>query len=80
MFLIAAKTLGEETISLRENTSQLYPSFAELRDVSRKIAIKVGEYARAHHLAANSHEPVESLVDKVIWYPHYPTYLRADSK
>jgi malate dehydrogenase (oxaloacetate-decarboxylating) len=80
MFLIAAKTLGEETISLRKNTSQLYPSFAELRDVSKKIAINVGEYARAHHLATNSQESVESLVEKMMWYPHYPSYLRADSK
>ncbi len=81
MFLIAAKTLADETAKLRKNPSQLYPAFTDLRDVSKKIATSVGEYAAKHKLATlQTGESVGSLVEKVMWYPTYPTYLRADSK
>jgi len=56
----------------------LYPSVADLREVSRAIAIRVaGEAIRAGLSPLPADTDVTALVDAATWRPAYAPYRRA---
>ena len=73
MFLVAATTLAGLVPADRLAVGALYPGLADLRQVSRAIAIAVATEARdsgVSRLAPG--EDVTAAVDAAIWSPDYP--------
>jgi malic enzyme len=76
MFLVAAKTLASVTPVERLRERAIYPSLADLRSISRAIAVAVARDARetgVGHLPDNA--VIESLVDETMWTPAYPPVI-----
>ena len=72
MFLVAATTLADQVSAERLNDGALYPRIADLRRISRAIAIAVAREACASGAApAMSDDAVEAAVDASIWAPDY---------
>lgn len=72
MFLAAATTLAGLVPSDRLGEGTLYPPIAELRPISRAIAIAVAREARECGVGRlMSDEEIESAVDAAIWTPDY---------
>jgi len=69
MFLIAAQVLADSVSEARLASGALYPPVAELRSVSRRIAIAV-----ALEAGTMPAEDVESAIDAAMWWPHYVPY------
>ena len=78
MFLTAARTLSECVSDERLAGGALYPSVASLRDVSRRIAVRVASLAYASGTSTRTDrgaaESVEADVDRAMWFPEYPIY------
>jgi malic enzyme len=73
MFLAAAGTLASLVTSDRLSAGALYPRLADLRDVSRAIAVAVAEQAFECGVAGlEAHEDVAAAVDAAMWTPDYP--------
>ncbi len=77
MFLVAATTLAGLTSAGRLAEGALYPRLADLRPISRSIAIAVAREAYASGVAAAPGDDVESAVDAAIWEPRYPDEIHA---
>ncbi len=75
MFLVAATTLAEMTSGERLAQGALYPCLAELRPISRAIAIAVAREAHKSGVAESTNDDIESTVDAAIWQPDYPAPL-----
>lgn len=75
MFLIAAKTLAENSPVLKDPSQSLFPSLKDLRGVARKIGIEIVKYAIEHRLSQAGQSEPEKLVDATIWYPDYENYV-----
>ena len=72
MFLVAATTLADQVTTRRLSDGALYPRIAELRPISRAIAIAVAREACASGVAPMmSDDDVEAAVDASIWVPDY---------
>ncbi|HEU4424946.1 MAG TPA: NAD-dependent malic enzyme [Pilimelia sp.] len=72
MFLVAAKTLAEMTPTDRVDQGALYPRLAELRTISRAIAVAVAREAVASDVARMAPgQQTEAAVDAAIWTPTY---------
>jgi malic enzyme len=72
MFLVAATTLAGMTSPERIRQGALYPALAELRSISRAIAVAVAREARETGVAAmTDDEDIDSLVDVTTWIPEY---------
>jgi malic enzyme len=72
MFLAAADTLASLVTPDRISAGALYPRLADLREVSRAIAIAVAEQARECGVAQlASDEDVASRVAAAMWTPDY---------
>ncbi len=72
MFLTAARTLAGLVTPERLAEGALYPRLADLRLVSREIAIAVGAQARASGLAGlDEHADLPAAVDAAMWVPGY---------
>jgi malic enzyme len=72
MFLVAATTLADRVSEERLSDGALYPRIADLRPISRAIAIAVAREACASGLARMmSDDEVEAAVDASIWAPDY---------
>lgn len=72
MFLVAATTLAGLVPAGRLASGALYPPLAELRRVSRAIAVAVGQEAgRAGIARLAAGEDVETAVDAMMWTPEY---------
>jgi malate dehydrogenase (oxaloacetate-decarboxylating) len=72
MFLAAARTVAEFTVSQPGWDGALYPSLRHLRSISRLIALKVAQTARDEGLGNSlSDEALQSALDDFIWYPDY---------
>ena len=75
MFLAAAQTLADQVTSERLSQGALYPKVAELRRVSRAIAIRVIREARDSGIGRAYHDDqIEPTVDAAMWYPAYTAY------
>ena len=71
MFLVAATTLAELTPPERLAEGALYPRLAELRSISRAIAIAVAHEAHHSGVADAPDQDVEATVDAAMWQPEY---------
>jgi malic enzyme len=72
MFLVAATTLAGLVSDDRLAAGGLYPRLADLRQVSRTIAVAVGQEAvRAGLAKLPAGEDVEAAVDAAMWTPDY---------
>jgi malic enzyme len=72
MFLAAATTLAELTPDDRLAQGALYPRLAELRPISRAIAVAVVREAQESGVATTPIPDVEAAVDAAMWQPDYP--------
>ena len=72
MFLVAATTLATMTGAERLARGGLYPALAQLRPISRAIAIAVARSAHESGVADSADRDVEAAVDAAIWQPDYP--------
>jgi len=52
LFYLTAKTLSEQVTDEDLSVGLVYPPIEKIRDVSRKIAVALGEYAYEHNLAS----------------------------
>ena len=78
MFLLAAQTLADAVSHERLATGALYPPVADLRSVSRSIAIRVAREAVEAGLAGiDPGTDVDALVDEAMWWPEYVPYSPA---
>jgi malic enzyme len=73
MFLVAARTLSDMISTDRIRQGALYPPLADLRPISRAIAIAVAREARQTGVARMMIDSkIESAVDAAMWTPAYP--------
>ncbi|MGD0373512.1 MAG: NAD-dependent malic enzyme [Streptosporangiaceae bacterium] len=72
MFLIAATTLAGLVSADRLRQGALYPQIANLRPISRAIAIAVAREARDSGVSALApDDDIEAVVDAAMWTPSY---------
>ena len=77
-FTVAAKTLAALTAKSAPAGGALYPPLADLRSISRAIAIAVIEAgAAAGWASAADGARAADLVDGAMWSPNYRTYVPA---
>ena len=78
MFLLAARTLAGHVTEARLETGAIYPPVANLRTVTRAIAIAVAREAVATGVAGiSANEDIEALIDGAMWWPEYVPYSPA---
>ena len=74
--LVAARTLATLLTAEQLQTGSLYPDQAELRAVSREIAVAVIREARRQSLGKEiPDDAVEEMVDEAMWFPEYVDYV-----
>ncbi|HEY8471649.1 MAG TPA: NAD-dependent malic enzyme [Natronosporangium sp.] len=74
MFLVAAETLAGLVPANRLADGALYPRLADLRRVSRAIAIAVATEAVRSGVAKLGPDPdLPSIIDGLMWTPDYPS-------
>jgi len=73
LFLAAARTLAEFTVTQPDWDGALYPSLQHLRAISRAIGLKVAQTARDEGYGrALNDEELAAALDAFIWFPDYP--------
>jgi malate dehydrogenase (oxaloacetate-decarboxylating) len=73
MFLVAARTMSDMISTDRIHQGALYPPLADLRGISRAIAIAVAREATQAGMAPMMIDSeIESVVDAAMWTPAYP--------
>jgi malic enzyme len=78
MLLAAAHALAGEISAERLARGAIYPRVADLRRVSRAVAIAVAKEAIAGGLARMpATDDVEGEIDRAMWWPAYVPYVRA---
>ena len=76
MFLLAADVVASSVTAQRFAAGGLYPPIADLRAISRLIAIAVVEEARRIGIAGLAATvPAAEAVDEAIWEPRYVDYV-----
>lgn len=76
MFTAAASDLAEQVSPADLEAGKLYPPLADMRKITRSIALAVARQAFEEGLAqADPGTPVEDLVGELIWEPVYPTLV-----
>ncbi|MBS0615604.1 MAG: NAD-dependent malic enzyme [Verrucomicrobia bacterium] len=68
MFYRAAEVLSDHAPLRRDPFGGLFPSFTELREISKKIAAAVMDVAGEGQYAAQERD---KLIEKTMWYPSY---------
>ena len=75
MFLVASDALAAATPVERVREGSLYPSQADLRPVSRAVAIEVARAAREEGVGRHLRDDeLEQAVDAMMWQPRYLPY------
>lgn len=75
LFLAAARTLAAQVADDRLAAGALYPPVADLRPVTRAIALAVGEATRRTGLAGLTPDTdLAAAVDAAMWWPDYVPY------
>jgi malic enzyme len=78
MFTAAAHSLFELVSEERLRQRCVYPPYSALRDISKQVAVAVGEAAVREGVApARTHEEIVAAVDARMWAPHYLPYRPA---
>ncbi len=85
MFLLSARQLAAAVSPGRLATGALYPDVAELRSISRRIAVAVATDAVASGLSRaaggdGSGFDAEAAVEAAMWWPAYVPYVRRVSR
>ncbi len=70
MFYRAAEVLSDHAPLRRDPFGGLFPSFDELREISKKIAYAVIEVAGEGKVSSSE---IEAMIKKTMWYPDYQT-------
>ena len=73
MFLSAAEALAGMVSPDQLKAGQIYPDIAEVREVSRQVAVAVAKEAIAARVA-NGIDDVEAAVWAEMWAPDYLPY------
>ncbi len=73
MFLAAARALADRVTDEMLGQGRLYPDIADVRSVSRDVAVAVVTAAIEEGLA-DPIEDIEAAVDGEMWYPEYVEY------
>jgi malate dehydrogenase (oxaloacetate-decarboxylating) len=77
MFMIAARELSEMSPTLSDPVLPLFPSLRKVRDVSRRVALKVALEAQRAGLAdPTTPEELEKRIAETMWQPRYVKYRR----
>ena len=77
MFLAAARTVADLSPAKSDPRANLLPPLAELRHVSRQVAIAVAKQAVSEGLAdLGGEEDVAACVRAKTWEPAYAPYRR----
>lgn len=77
MFVAAARALSEFSPALANPGESLFPRLENVREVSRRVAVAVGEEARRVGLAEETTgEELERRVRATMWMPRYAPYKR----
>ena len=72
MFVAAAKALSAFSPSRKDPTKSLFPKLEEVWDVSRQVAMAVGQEAqRLGYAEKTSVEELAKRIDNKMWYPKY---------
>ncbi len=72
MFAAAGEALSMLSPARRDPTASLFPALADVRAVSRQVALAVGAAAQAAGLAEmTTADELEQRVNAVMWAPHY---------
>jgi malate dehydrogenase (oxaloacetate-decarboxylating) len=80
-FRAAAHTLAEFTTAQSGWNGALYPGMGRLRELSRAIAFKVAQTARAEGSGRKlDDEALAAAIEKFTWFPEYPVQARAGRK
>jgi malic enzyme len=78
MFLLAARTLADAVTDARLADGSVYPPVADLRAVTRAIAVGVAREAVETGLAGISPgADLDALIDGAMWWPDYVPYQPA---
>jgi malic enzyme len=75
MFRVAATTLASLVPAGRVAQGALYPPIADLRQVSRAIAVAVAVQARQDGVARLTLDDIDTAVAAAMWFPSYPDVL-----
>ncbi|NWS14101.1 MAON protein, partial [Pachyramphus minor] len=80
IFLMTAEAIAAEVTDQNLAEGRLYPPLDSIRDVSRKIAVKIVDWAYKHGLASWYPEPAdkEAFVKQFIYTPDYDSFLLDD--
>ena len=71
IFVVAARRLAELVTPGRLGAGALYPPIADLRTVTREVAIAVAGQLRSPAACGPDDGPVDALVDQAMWWPAY---------
>lgn len=77
MFVVAARVLSEFSPALKDHNAPLYPSLENVREISRQVALAVGQEAVLSGLTTTSLDEIESRVMRKMWIPDYVELRRA---
>ena len=78
MFLVAARALAAQVSDERLADGALYPPVEALADISRAVALAVGQEAVASGVAGISpRTDLAAAVDEAMWHPAYVPYIRS---
>jgi malate dehydrogenase (oxaloacetate-decarboxylating) len=80
MFIIAAKELSAMSPALADPMAPLFPPLKEVREVSRRVALKVALEAQDAGLAdETTPEELEKRIDETMWLPRYVRYRKSEA-
>ncbi len=78
MFLVAARALAAQVSDERLADGALYPPVEALADISRAVALAVGQAAMASGVAGISPgTDLATAIDEAMWHPAYVPYIRS---
>ncbi len=78
MFLVAARALAAQVSEERVADGALYPPVEALADISRAVALAVGQEAVASGVAGISPgTDLATAIDDAMWHPAYVPYIRS---
>jgi malic enzyme len=73
LFLAAARTLAEFTVSQESWNGALYPSLRHLRQISQAIGLRVAQTARDEGFGRTlDDEALKAAIERFVWFPDYP--------
>jgi len=75
LFTVAAEALAECISQEDLDKGRLYPQMSGLRGITRHIALTVAQACVEDGLAHRPQEPLEDIIDHMMWEPAYPELI-----